>query len=383
MCFALTLLLCATNTRAQQGKNFTPVEGADLAARMEAAVRQGRTSSPQSRFWTAYSFDVRPGVLVDFEYISEDGSRSYITGVNDSATGVSIDSQSVRAETRNLGVFLLRSRESGDISRIEVYNLERKHEYGGYPVYWLGRAGNEESINLLRGLAESARSGEIGADATKAIALHDDRRVGDVLESLARTSTVEGVRIQAVSWLGRTPNTTPARQSFLLDLARSERESQEIRRRAVAAFGQTRDAATLAALQNLYSSLFQQDLKRAVLSSVSRNESREATSFLIKVAASDQDPEMRKKALAHLGQRAGEQSATTIAGTIEQTDAETEIQKQAVVALSRRPREEAVPLLLKIARTHAKPEVRRQALLMLARTGDERALELYREILLK
>ena len=211
MCIALTLLLCATSTRAQQqGKNFIPVEGADLAARMDAAVRQGRASSPLSRFWTAYSFDVRPGVVVDFEYISDDGSRNYFSGSFDSVNSITINGQSMNFETRNLGVFLLRSRESGDISRIEIFNLERKHEYSGYPVYWLGRAGNEESLNLLRGLADAARTGEMGADATKAIALHDDRRVGDLLEALARTSTVESVRVQAVSWLGRTPNTTPA-----------------------------------------------------------------------------------------------------------------------------------------------------------------------------
>jgi len=36
-------------------------------------------------------------------------------------------------------------------NRMEVYNLERKREYAGYPVYWLGRANNEESLNYLRG----------------------------------------------------------------------------------------------------------------------------------------------------------------------------------------------------------------------------------------
>ncbi|HEY7545374.1 MAG TPA: HEAT repeat domain-containing protein [Blastocatellia bacterium] len=49
--------------------------------------------------------------------------------------------------------------------------------------------------------------------------------------------------------------------------------------------------------------------------------------------------------------------------------------------MSQRPKDEAVPLLIKIARTHSKPEVRKQAIFWLGQTGDERALEFFKEIL--
>ena len=68
---------------------------------------------------------------------------------------------------------------------------------------------------------------------------------------------------------------------------------------------------------------------------------------------------------------------------VESHDADTEVQKQAVFAISQRPKDEAVPLLIKIARTHAKPEVRKQAIFWLGQTGDERALEFFKEILTK
>src|SRR5690349_23690211 len=44
-------------------QSFTAVEGADLMARLEAA--QTRARAKQTPYWSAYSFDVRPGVAVD------------------------------------------------------------------------------------------------------------------------------------------------------------------------------------------------------------------------------------------------------------------------------------------------------------------------------
>src|SRR4030095_3804454 len=50
-------------------------EGANLSGRMDAALRLGRAA--QSRYWTAYAFDVRPGVSVDVDW---DGKRTSAGG---------------------------------------------------------------------------------------------------------------------------------------------------------------------------------------------------------------------------------------------------------------------------------------------------------------
>jgi HEAT repeat protein len=68
---------------------------------------------------------------------------------------------------------------------------------------------------------------------------------------------------------------------------------------------------------------------------------------------------------------------------LDSSDDDTEVQKQAVFAISQRPRDEAVPLLIKIAKTHSKPAVRKQAIFWLGQTGDERALEFFKEVLTK
>src|ERR1044071_2082264 len=140
-----------TRATSDQTARFTPVEGADLKSRLAAAIKQAR--SKQSRFWTAYTFDVRPGVGVDILIIGSGGSRVDIGGV--------VHSSSNQYETRNLGIFLLHEADGSQITRAEGHNLERPRDYSGYPVYWLGRATNDESLSFLKSLVAATRSSDV------------------------------------------------------------------------------------------------------------------------------------------------------------------------------------------------------------------------------
>jgi HEAT repeat protein len=353
-----------------QRPGFIAVEGTNLSGRMDAAVRLGRAAG--ARYWTAYAFDVRPGVSVDMDW---DGKRTSVDGVN-------ISFGSMR-ETRNLGVFLLREPNDTAVTRVEVYNLDRAREYSGYRVYWLGRAGNEESLNLLRGLVEGQNykmAVRVSEHATMAIALHDDARVAGMLKNFVRQSSVEKARTNAVFWLGQIGGETP----FLADLARNESEDREVRKQAVFAIGISKDSDAISTLQNLYASVTNRDVKEQIIFAVSINADKDAAvNFLIDVAGKDNDFESRKKAIFWLGQKAGERSLNALKDTLDSADSDTEIQKQAVFAISQRSKDESVPLLIKIARTHANPAVRKQAIFWLGQTGDERAVDLFKEILLK
>src|SRR3954469_8749197 len=53
----------STSTTVQ---SFTPVEGADLMAKLDAAQARGRAR--QTPYWSAYTFDVRPGIAIDPEF---------------------------------------------------------------------------------------------------------------------------------------------------------------------------------------------------------------------------------------------------------------------------------------------------------------------------
>lgn len=375
----LTLLAVFLLSLGQAEQRFTPVEGATLQAKQEAAARAA-SSAGQTRYWTAYSFDVRPGVAVDVDYVSDDG-RFAVQGTWQPDSSVFRLDPSV--ETRSLAVFLLRDAQaSGSPVRVEVYNLARRHEYSGYPVYWLGRASNEESLGLLRQLAEgaAARSHDLAADAVGAIALHDDRRVAEVLAAVARSQMPSDVRARAVRALGH-PRPEPGTREVLAALARDEREPSDLRRAAVSAYARARDAQALTFLQGLYDAVQSQDLKRSALSGIARNEGRAgAAAFVIRVASADPDGELRKQARHLLGEMAGEQA---LGGMAQRADADTELQKQAVVAVSKRPAAESVPLLIGVARTHQKPEVRRQALVLLGRTDDPAAFEYLKSVVAK
>lgn len=356
---------------AQQERNFTPVEGATFRARQEQAARRA-ASAGHARFWTAYSFDVRPGLLVDFQFVSDDGRVTVMNGAVDAASFDSFTLDS-RYETRNLGVFVLNG-EGGRIERLEVFNLERAREYAGHPVYWLGRAANEESLGYLRNLALTGGSDDVAPSATRAVSYHDDPNVAAVLAELARSSPHTGARVHAVRSLGRPPLSAAVRE-FLVSTARDESEHREVRRAAVMSFGRSRDAQALSGLQSLYAALASRELRRSVLSSVARNENRTAAAdFLSRVASRDDDRELRRAALAQLGQMAGERALGALANVASRADADTEIQKQALAAIAHRPAAESVPLLIKYAETHPKPELRKQALILLGRTGDHSAI---------
>lgn len=483
-------------------QSFTVVEGADLNARLAAASQRAR--SARTPYWSAYAFDVRPGVAVDPTIHEFHGSMNTI---GDTSVFMGTTASGMTVETRNLAVFLLRDPASNQITRMEVYNLERKREYGGYPVYWLGRANNEESINYLRGLAEAAPMNLLSERAVLALALHDDARVGALLKSFIRTSQNQRIRSSSVYWLGQVGG----EGTFLADLVRSDAEDRKLRQQAAHAIGESRDRAALATLQSLYDTVTERevrrsivhaagensdrdaalafvlkvaksdtdaearrtavhllgeferdgvvdelmkiyasdanaDVKRAVLHALAENKSPRAQTRLLEIARSDANPELRRhaihmlgergeaviedliklydtesnadvrrtalqalaeiksprvedkifdiarndastdlrrKAINLLGERAGKRALDFLSATAQSSDGNTEVQMQAVRAISERPADEAVPLLIKIARTHANQQVRKQAIRALGESGDPRAIEFFHEVLTK
>jgi len=375
--FAIAILLAVVTAAAGQTKNFTPVEGATLKAKIENAVTQGRVSNPAGRFWVSYEFEARPGVAIDFEVIDSNG------GVYFSLDGTSMTFDS-RYETRELGVFLLFETQRDLFVRAEVYNLRRPHEFSSYPVYWAGRAGNEESLNYLKSLIDSpgAETNRLADRAAFAIALHDDARVESILTELIRRPVAEPIRSRAIYWLGYAPE-SQAKNNFLADIVRNPQEWGDARQQAMSALGLSRANTTLPLLENLYETMTARELKRRALSGIARNDDRDgAATYLIRIIENEKETELRKSAISSLGRIAGEKSLGALTNTLD-SDAETEIQKQAVIAIGRRPKDEAIPILIRTARSHPKVQVRKVAIQMLGQTGDERAVAFFRELLSK
>ncbi len=483
-------------------QSFTSVEGVDLNARLAAASQRARGG--RTPYWSAYAFDVRPGVAVDPTIHQFNGSMNTI---GDTSVFMGTTASGMTVETRNLAVFILRDPASNQIARMEVYNLERKREYGGYPVYWLGRANNEESLNYLRGLADAAPMNLLSERAVLALALHDDARVAAMLKSFVRTSQNQRIRASSVYWLGQVGG----EGAFLADLVRSDAEQPKLRQQAAHAIGESRDRTALATLQSLYETVSDREVRRSIVHAAGANDERDAAlAFVLKVAKTDTDREarrtavhilgeferdgvvdelmkiyasdadtevrravlhalaenrspraqarlleiartdanpelrrhaihmlsergeaviedliklydadsnadvrrtalqalaeiksprvedkifdiarndastdLRRKAINLLGERAGKRALDFLSTTAQSTDGNTEVQVQAVRAISERPADEAVPLLIKIARTHPNQQVRKQAIRALGESGDPRAIEFFREVLTK
>ena len=373
----LALILCLCAVAAGQTKSFIPVDGANLKAKIDGAIIAGKANATGGRFWVGYQFEARPGVAIDFEVVDSDG------GVYMSMDGTSMMFDP-RHETRELGVFLLYDTAREAFIRAEVYNLRRNREYSSYPVYWAGHISNEESLNYLKSIVDApAREvNRLAERATFAIALHDDARVDPILIEMIHRPIDEPMRSRAIYWLGNTPETT-AKNTLFTEIVRNTQESTEVRQAAMSALAMSRSAAALPLLQNLFETTTTRELKRRALTGISRNDNNDAAAtYLIRVAETEKDMELRKSAIANLGRIAGQKSLGALTSTVD-SDGDIELQKQAVIAIGRRPKDEAIPILIRTARNHPKMPVRKLAIQVLGQTGDERAVAFFRELLSK
>lgn len=367
-----------TETTAVQSvnQNFIQVDGSSLKSKIDSAVRLGRANARNGRFYVAYGFNVKPGVTLGGNYYNTRDNRKDADGKESKGKTY----REKEPETRNAAVFLQREAGNEEIAKIELYDLDRPNQYGGYPVYWAGNISNDESLNFLRELAEKESAQKVSEQAVVALAMHNDGRVGQMLEGLSRDVKSENTRKSIVFWLGQTEGET----NFLADIVRNDQESVEVRKQGAFAIGVSSDAGALNALQGLYSQVTNREVKKQLTFAAFVNkDSDRAVDFLINLAGKDSDREVRKQAIFWIGQKAGQRTLEVLGNTVEQNDEDTEVQKQAVFAISQRKKDEAVPMLIKIAKTHQKAEVRKQALFWLGQIDDERALELFKEILTK
>ena len=79
---------------------------------------------------------------------------------------------------------------------------------------------------------------------------------------------------------------------------------------------------------------------------------------------------------------AAEAATGGLAGVAWDEDEDQEIRNAAIFALSQRPTDEGLPILMELARTGAEAATRRTAIFWLAQSGDDRVVPFFEEILL-
>ncbi|HMG73605.1 MAG TPA: HEAT repeat domain-containing protein [Pyrinomonadaceae bacterium] len=364
---AIVLTICTLTAQSfQVQQDFIDVKGPTLSARMESAIKAARSRPQIMPFWMGYSFNVRPGVSIGaYDRQSKKGA-----GIPAAAP----------PETRNVGVFLLHDPDRNSITRLELYNLDRRNEFGGHPVYWLGRAENNESIKLLQSIITDSAAPQVAEQITSAIALHDGTDTILAIKELLLGSSNQKARTTAAFWYGQVSTDT----SLLAQLVRNDKEYTELRKQAAFSLGVSKDKNSLNTLQDLYNAVANREVKEQIIFAASINEAKDQSiDFLLKIAQAEPDREMRKRALFWLGQKAGEKSLQGLRAVTTSSDADADVQTQAVFAISQRPANEAVPALINLAKIHPNPEIRKQAIFWLSQTGDERALEFFKQLLAK
>jgi HEAT repeat protein len=341
-------------------QSFNSVEGTDLMSRLDSA--RDRARAKQSPYWSAYAFDVRSGVAVDAAIREFHGS---INTMGDTSVFVGTTADGMPVETHNLAIFLLRD-PSNQITRMEIYNLERKREYSGYPVYWLGRSNNEESLNYLKALAAAAPLDQLSERAVLGIALHDDSRVAGMLKSFVSSSPNQRIRSSAVYWLGQIGG----EQAFLGALVRNESEEKKLRRNAAYALGQSRERGVMPAIQSLYDAVKDVEIRQGLISAAGNcSDEQPAFAFLLAVAKNDADVESRRSATRQLGHFNREDAVDELM-KIYSSDTNIEVKRSALRALAESSSARAHSRVLEVARTDSNPELRKQAIRVLGERGE-------------
>lgn len=113
---------------------------------------------------------------------------------------------------------------------------------------------------------------------------------------------------------------------------------------------------------------------RSAISAATLADSVDAASTLLRIAKDASRPtDVRSSALNWLGEVVGDKVSSTL-DSMAYEPGDREVRKQAIFAMSRRPAEESIPALLKMAETLPDRELRKTAVFWLAQSRDPRAI---------
>lgn len=198
-------------------------------------------------------------------------------------------------------------------------------------VFWLSQVGSERAVSALDSILHSSPDGELQNKAIFALSQIRSPRAGQILRDFAERSAASvDARQQAIFWLGQQHTAENAaflrslyarlsdddlkekvifslsqmgsaeNARWMLELAQSDREPVEMRKKALFWAGQT--GAALDDLTAIYDRTTNQEIKEQLIFVYSQRHESLAVDKLIDIAKHEADPELRKKAVFWLGQ---------------------------------------------------------------------------------
>jgi HEAT repeat protein len=239
-------------------------------------------------------------------------------------------------ELRRRAVFLISQKmtdESVDILLDLAHrNPDPDREVRSQAVFWLHQVDTPEALDALESILVESEDGELQERAIFAIAQRSDARSAEILKSYAERSDVpRELRQNAIFWISQNPRSGGAEyliqlyprldddelkeraifgiaqtssaeaRGWLLERAGDRSESIDLRKNALFWAGQM-GGLPAGDLQGLYDTLSDLEMKEQVIFVASQMSDREAVDFLMEIARSERDEDLRKRALFWLGQ---------------------------------------------------------------------------------
>ena len=250
---------------------------------------------------------------------------------------------------RRKAVFIVsqkRSPETEDIL-LDAAQHDPDSEVRQQAVSWLSQVPTERAVGMLDSILKTSDDQELQEKAIFALSQQHSPKAAEILRAYAeRSGAPSEVREKAIFWLGQRHSAENAaflrglyaklteddlkervifslaqmrdaeNMRWMMDIAVNEREPVEQRKKALFWAGQS--GADLAQLAGLYDRMQNHDMKDQLIFVYSQRHEAAALDALIKIAKTEQDKELRKKAIFWLGQSHDPRAAQVLLEIINQ-----------------------------------------------------------------
>ena len=253
------------------------------------------------------------------------------------------------AGLRRKAVFILSQKHGAETEDVllDVARNDPDPEVRQQAVFWLSQVGSDRAVSALDSILRTTSDVELQDKAIFALSQIHNARAAQILRDYAGNDRAsDETREKAIFWLGQQHSTEnaaflrglyakltaedlkekvifslsqmggPENGRWLMDIALNERESVEMRKKALFWAGQT--GGNLDQLVGLYDRMQNEEMKDQLIFVYSQRHEAAALDKLIQIAKTESDKELRKKALFWLGQSHDPRAAQVLLEIINQ-----------------------------------------------------------------
>jgi HEAT repeat protein len=253
------------------------------------------------------------------------------------------------AGLRRKAVFLLSQKHTEETESLllDVAQHDPDSEVRQQAVFWLSQVPTDRAVGMLDSILRTTDDAELREKALFALSQQRSPRAGQILRGYAENANAPSeAREKAIFWLGQQHSAENAaflrglygkltdeelkekvifslsqmhdgdNTRWLMDIALNERESIEMRKKALFWAGQT--GGDLTQLSGLYDRMQNREMKEQLIFVYSQRHEAAAVDRLIQIAKTEQDKELRKKAIFWLGQSHDPRAAQVLLEIINQ-----------------------------------------------------------------